>query len=67
MALEPMIDICDVAELCRVSRNAVRELVRTGQIRAVKLGPRMVRFRRSDVERFLTEHATVQGHEHHAR
>lgn len=47
----------EAARLLRFSPGQVRSLVNRGQLRATKLGHKSLRFRRSDVEAFLTRHA----------
>lgn len=48
----------DLAEHLRVSRRFLEMEVKRGKLRAVKLGPKCVRFRASDVEKYLEANAT---------
>lgn len=43
----------EVAEMARVAKSTVFRWVETGDLEAVRLGAKVIRFRRSDVERFL--------------
>lgn len=43
----------EVAELARVNPVTVQRWVHTGRLAAVRLGPRLLRYRRSDVEALL--------------
>ena len=43
----------EVAELLRVSKRTVLRWVETGELRAFRFGPRLLRIPRSEVERFL--------------
>lgn len=47
------VTVADVARDLQVTERFVRHLIATGQLRAVKVGSRVVRLRRSDVEAFL--------------
>lgn len=42
-----------VCELLRCSEGCVRQLRRSGSLPALKLGDRLIRFRRSDVEALM--------------
>ena len=50
-------DLLTIPELCQevgLHPNTVRGYIRSGQLPAVYLGPRMIRIRRSDIEQLLT-------------
>lgn len=50
----PLLDVADVAELLRCSKRHVRKLQGDGQLPTpLRLGKKLVRFRRSDIERWL--------------
>lgn len=50
--LTALLSIRDVAALLGVHRNTIHRLVRTGQLRSVRVG-RLPRFRRQDIDEFL--------------
>lgn len=50
---EHLMTTAQVCELLRCSEGYVRQLRRSGCLPAVKLGARLVRFRRSDVETLI--------------
>lgn len=45
--------VAEVAHDLQVTERFVRHLIATGELRAVKVGARLVRIRRSDVEALL--------------
>jgi excisionase family DNA binding protein len=45
--------VADVAEYCGITIRTVQKLIADGRLPAVRIGPRIVRIRRSDVERLL--------------
>ncbi|GGB91577.1 helix-turn-helix domain-containing protein [Cellulomonas carbonis] len=47
------VTVSDVARDLQVTERFVRQLIATGRLRAVKVGSRVVRIRRSDVEAIL--------------
>jgi excisionase family DNA binding protein len=50
-------ELLSIPELCQevgLHPNTVRGYIRSGQLPAVYLGPRMIRIRRSDIEHLLT-------------
>lgn len=47
------VTVADVARDLQVTERFVRQLIATGRLRAVKVGSRVVRIRRSDVEAIL--------------
>ena len=53
----------EVAALFRVTTRTVDAMVADGRLKAHTLGPRLVRFRRSDVEAALTPSSTLLGWE----
>ncbi len=53
-ALRPTFtSVAEVAHDLQVTERFVRHLIATGELRAVKVGSRLVRIRRSDVEALL--------------
>ena len=49
--LEPLLTVDDVAKLLRISRASVYNLVRTGDLKTVRIGNlRKTRFRKRDIE-----------------
>lgn len=52
--LEPLLTAEEVAAILKVRKSRVYELVRSGALPAVHIG-RQVRFRRSDLERWLAQ------------
>lgn len=51
----------EVAEYLRVSESQVRTWVRGGQLGCVRLGPKLLRFRQSDIDTFLARLAKPVG------
>jgi excisionase family DNA binding protein len=49
---EPLMDVCDVAALLRVSKSMVYKLAEQNALHAVRIG-RLVRFTRRDVDSFV--------------
>ena len=47
------VTVAEVARDLQVTERFVRHLIATGELRAVKVGSRVVRIRRSDVEALL--------------
>lgn len=47
----------EVAGLCRVTKTTVFRWVADGELAAVRLGKRVVRFHRDDVDRFISRGA----------
>jgi excisionase family DNA binding protein len=45
--------VADAAEQLHVTERFIRKLIATGDLRAVKVGSRLVRIRRSDLEGLL--------------
>jgi excisionase family DNA binding protein len=53
--LQPLLTVDDVAKLLRISRASVYNLVKTGDLKPVRIGSlRKTRFRRRDVQELLT-------------
>lgn len=48
----------EVADLCKVTRTTVFRWASDGEIHAIRLGKRVVRFRRGDVEQFISKAAS---------
>ena len=51
--LDPLLTIPEVAETLRRSRSSVYELIKSGDIPAVKIGRRGVRVRRATLDVFI--------------
>ena len=49
-----LLSVPQICEETGLHSNTVRGYIRSGQLPAVKIGPRMVRVRRADLEEFLT-------------
>lgn len=49
-----LLSVPEVSGKAKAHENTVRGWIRSGQLPAVKIGPRMIRVRRSDLEEFLT-------------
>jgi len=49
-----LLSVPKVSRDYEVHENTVRGWIRSGQLPAVKIGPRMIRVRRTDLEQFLT-------------
>lgn len=45
--------VAEVADICRVTPDAVRKWLRAGKLPAVRIGERALRIRRSDLEAFI--------------
>ncbi|MDV7196903.1 helix-turn-helix domain-containing protein [Rhodococcus kroppenstedtii] len=43
----------DVAEVCKVTARTVRGWIAAGYLPAVRIGPRFVRIRQDDLDRFI--------------
>lgn len=59
--IEEKLSVIQVASEIGCHPNTVWNQIRTGQLKAVRFGPRLVRVKRSDLERFLLSY---QGPEH---
>jgi excisionase family DNA binding protein len=53
--IEPLLTVAQVAEILAKSTDAVRMMARRGQIPAVRMGARGIRFKREDIRRYLDE------------
>ncbi|MFN0154675.1 MAG: helix-turn-helix domain-containing protein [Gaiella sp.] len=51
--LEPLLSVNDTAALLRTTRSTVYELIRSGDLRPVRVGRRL-RFRPADIETYLS-------------
>jgi excisionase family DNA binding protein len=56
-----VLDVADVAELFKCSREKVKRMARRGELPAFKFGKHWY-IRREDLERFLKESAESNGH-----
>lgn len=52
-SIDPLIPRRKVCEALAISPERLRRLIRDGKLRAIKLGPRSTRIRRSDFEAFV--------------
>lgn len=53
---EPLLDANEAARLLRVPRSTLYELVRSRELPHVRIGDRGLRFTRSDLESWVSEH-----------
>lgn len=54
--------------MLRINQQIVRNTIDWGELAAVRVGPRRVRIRQSDLDRFIAESAAMMGpNEEHAR
>lgn len=53
-AKQELLSVSEVSREIGVHPNSVSGWIRSKQLRAVKIGPRLIRVRRSDLEEFLT-------------
>jgi excisionase family DNA binding protein len=58
-APEEYLTLEQAGELLGVTGRTIFNFIREGRLRASKLGHRIVRVKRSDIDRMLSEHATV--------
>lgn len=47
--------ISEIAEILNISKQMVHAIIRSGELTAIKLGPRSVRIARSEFERYLND------------
>lgn len=47
--------ISEIAEILNISKQMVYAIIRSGELTAIKLGPRSVRVARSEFERYLND------------
>jgi excisionase family DNA binding protein len=50
----PFATVAEFASEFRVSDKTARELIRSGKVKAVRLGPHIIRIPRSEIERLAT-------------
>lgn len=50
--VEPVYDAADVAQILRITRQSAYRLIRSGQLRSVKIG-RLVRVPKSSMDKYL--------------
>ncbi len=58
-----MLDIDEVAEQLKVSVSTIRTLVRTGKLRAYRIGGRQLRFRQEDIDSYVDSVVVRPGEE----
>ena len=55
----PILTIADTASSIRCSRRYVEYKIASGELSAIRLGPKCIRIRGRDLEAFLQKHSTV--------
>ena len=58
---ESYLTVSEVAELLRLNQQTVRNIIDRGELHAVRVGPRRVRIRQSDLDAFLAESSSQMG------
>jgi excisionase family DNA binding protein len=53
--------VLEVAELLRLNQQTVRNIIDRGELRAVRVGPRRVRVRQSDLDAFIADSSSQMG------
>jgi excisionase family DNA binding protein len=53
--------VAEVADMLRLNQQTVRNTIDRGELAAVRVGPRRVRIRKSDLDRFISESAAMMG------
>lgn len=59
--LPAWLSIAEVAEYANVSRDVIRDLVSSGELRASRVGKRLIRISRSDVEQMMQPVTSIQS------
>ena len=59
--MNDLLSIADVAKALHVSNKTVRRWISTGQLPADRLGDRLIRIRREDLEHLSRRIPTVKG------
>lgn len=58
---ESYLTVAEVADLLRLNQQTVRNIIDRGELHAVRVGPRRVRIRQSDLHAFLAESSSQMG------
>lgn len=58
-----MIDLATAADLLGVTTKTIRRMIAAGSIRGYRVGPRIVRVSRNELEDYLSPIPTTGGHE----
>jgi excisionase family DNA binding protein len=58
---ETYLTVAEVAELLRLNQQTVRNIIDRSELRAVRVGPRRVRIRQSDLDAFIAESSSQMG------
>lgn len=58
---EGLLDTEEVARILGVHVQTVRRYIRSKQLPAIRLAPRLYKIRQHDLERFLNERGTISG------
>jgi excisionase family DNA binding protein len=53
--LEPLLKTSDVARWLNLTPRGIQNLTANGQLPAVKIGPRVIRYRRTDIEQKFSQ------------
>jgi excisionase family DNA binding protein len=53
--------VFEVAELLRLNQQTVRNMIDRGELSAVRVGPRRVRIRQSDLDAFIAHSSSQMG------
>ena len=54
---DPFLTVGEVADMLRLNQPTVRNTIDRGELVAVRVGPRRVRIRKSDLDRWISESA----------
>lgn len=58
--IESYLTVAELAEALKINQQTIRNWIDRGELRAVRVGPRRVRIRQSDVDTFLSRAAMPQ-------
>lgn len=59
--VEIYLTVADVADLLKLNQQTVRNMIDRGDLRAVRVGPRRVRIKQSDLNAFIAEGSSMMG------
>ena len=62
--MDEFLTVNEIAELLKLNPQTVRNWIDERSLAAVRVGPRRVRVRRSDLDEFLASGRTTAGHRH---
>jgi len=57
--MESLLTISEVCQLLKVSKRTVQRWSKNGRLRPIRLSSRIIRFKKSDIERFLKSHDEI--------